>query len=161
LTTSTTQNLRFISELTKFGVTPMHSVFHIFKVLLEDFSGPNIDNFCTLLEGCGRFLLRSRDASTSDRMRAVVEMYKRKKSALHLDERQNTMLENAYYQCDPPERTAVEAKERSPMLLYIRHLFYNVLNRNSSDKVLKLVRKLHWEDPTVRPLLTPFSPPAY
>lgn len=37
------------------------------------------------------------------------------------------------------------------MQLYLRHLFYNVLNRNSSDKVLKLLRKLHWEDPAVRP----------
>ena len=35
------------------------------------------------------------------------------------------------------------------MQLYIRHLFYNVLTRNSSDRVLKLVRKLHWEDPAV------------
>lgn len=32
------------------------------------------------------------------------------------------------------------------MQMYIRHLFYNVLTRNSSDRVLKLVRKLHWED---------------
>lgn len=32
------------------------------------------------------------------------------------------------------------------MQLYVRHLFYNVLSRNSSDKVLKLVRKLHWDD---------------
>lgn len=36
------------------------------------------------------------------------------------------------------------------MQLYIRQLFYNTLTRNSSDKVLKLVRKLHWEDPAVR-----------
>lgn len=35
------------------------------------------------------------------------------------------------------------------MQLYIRHLFYNALTRNSSDRVLKLVRKLHWEDPAV------------
>lgn len=37
------------------------------------------------------------------------------------------------------------------MQLYLRHLFYNVLNRNSSDKVLKLLRKLHWEDSAVCP----------
>ncbi|BGP19262.1 hypothetical protein JCM10213_008219 [Rhodosporidiobolus nylandii] len=141
------KNLRFVSELTKFKITPVHVIFYIFKILLDDFSGPNIDNFCTMLEGCGRFLLRSE--STNERMRQVIDIFKRKKQALHLDERQNTMLENAYYQCDPPDRPAISPKERTPMQLYIRHLFYNVLNRNSSDKVLKLVRKLHWEDPAI------------
>lgn len=41
------------------------------------------------------------------------------------------------------------------MQLYIRNLFYNVLTRNSIDKVRKLARKLHWEDPAVR--LPPFQ----
>ncbi|GAA6010941.1 hypothetical protein JCM10207_004002 [Rhodosporidiobolus poonsookiae] len=147
LSETRSKNLRFISELTKFKVTPMHVIFYIFKILLDDFTGPNIDNFCTVLEGCGRFLLRSE--STHERMRQVVDTFKRKKAATHLDERQNTMLDNAYYQCDPPDRPAIPPKERTPMQLYIRHLFYNVLNRNSSDKVLKLVRKLHWEDPAI------------
>ncbi|GAA5860718.1 hypothetical protein JCM1840_001941 [Sporobolomyces johnsonii] len=141
------KNMRFIAELTKFRVTPIHVILHIFKVLLDDFSGPNIDNFCTILEGCGRFLLRSE--ATSEKMRQVVDTMKRKKAAMHLDQRQITMLENAYYQCDPPDRPAIPPKERTPMQLYIRHLFYNVLTRNSSDKVLKLVRKLHWEDPAI------------
>lgn len=52
-------------------------------------------------------------------------------------------------QCDPPDRPAIPPKKRTPMQLYLRHLFYNVLTRNSSDKVLKLVRKLHWEDPAI------------
>ncbi|GAA5841601.1 hypothetical protein JCM3766R1_006786 [Sporobolomyces carnicolor] len=141
------KNLRFYAELTKFRVTPIHVILHVFKVILDDFSGPNIDNFCTLLEGCGRFLLRNE--ATSERMRQVIDIYKRKKASMHLDQRQLTMLDNAYYQCDPPERPAIAPKERTPMQLYIRHLFYNVLTRNSSDKVLKLVRKLHWEDPAI------------
>ena len=31
----------------------------MFKVCLDDFHGTNVDNFAILLEGCGRFLLRS------------------------------------------------------------------------------------------------------
>lgn len=31
----------------------------MFKVCLDDFSGTNIENIAMLLEGCGRFLLRS------------------------------------------------------------------------------------------------------
>lgn len=91
-----TQNLRFYAELTKFRVTPIHVILHVFKVILDDFSGPNIDNFCTLLEGCGRFLLRNE--ATSERMRQVIDIYKRKKASMHLDQRQLTMLDNAYYQ---------------------------------------------------------------
>ncbi|KAG0661052.1 hypothetical protein C6P46_004159 [Rhodotorula mucilaginosa] len=147
LAESRSKNLRFLAELTKFRVTPVHVAFFVFKVLLDDFTGPNIDNFCTFLEGCGRFLLRSE--STSERMRQVVDVYKRKRAAMNLDERQAAMLDNAYYQCDPPDRPAIPPKERTPMQLFIRHLFYHMLNRNSSDKVLKLVRKMHWEDPEV------------
>lgn len=31
----------------------------MFKVCLDDFSGTNVENIALLLEGCGRFLLRS------------------------------------------------------------------------------------------------------
>lgn len=103
-------------------------------------------------------------------MQVILETMKRKKAAMNLDSRQVTMLENAYYmvrwflslwsiafshpslsplQCNPPDRPAVPQKERTPMQLYMRYLFYNALTRNTSDKVLKLVRKLHWEDPAV------------
>lgn len=83
------------------------------------------------------------------------------------------MLDNAYYQvsegitqslkcgpvtehslqptvqCNPPERKAIEHKVRSPMEQYIRHLIYDVLTKRTVEKVLKLLRKLHWEDPEV------------
>lgn len=52
-------------------------------------------------------------------------------------------------QCDPPDRSAIMVKERTPMELFIRHIFYDILAKNSVDKVVKLVRKLHWEDPEV------------
>jgi regulator of nonsense transcripts 2 len=33
------------------------------------------------------------------------------------------------------------------MDLFIRHLIYDVLSKKTIDKVLKLIRKLNWEDP--------------
>jgi hypothetical protein len=54
-----TQNITFISNLTKFKVVPPHLILHMFKVCIDDFSGTNIDNLALLLEGCGRFLLRN------------------------------------------------------------------------------------------------------
>lgn len=92
------QNINFISELTKFGVTPAHSVLHVLKVCIDDFSGSNLDNLCTLLETCGRFLLRTE--STREKMAAMLDTLKRKRSVQNLDQRQMAMLDNAYYQVD-------------------------------------------------------------
>jgi regulator of nonsense transcripts 2 len=39
------------------------------------------------------------------------------------------------------------------MELFIRHLIYDVLSRKTIDKVLKLIRKLDWDDPEVRKVL--------
>lgn len=86
-----------MSELTKFKITPSHSILHVFKVLLDDLSGPNITNLCVVMEGCGRYLLRS--PATAEKMMGVLEVVKRKiKVDVNLDARQVTELENAYYQ---------------------------------------------------------------
>ncbi|KAJ8473021.1 hypothetical protein ONZ45_g16451 [Pleurotus djamor] len=58
-------------------------------------------------------------------------------------------VKNAYYQCNPPERPPRQEKERTPMEMFIRHLIYDVLAKKTIDKVLKLIRKLDWDDPTV------------
>lgn len=53
-------------------------------------------------------------------------------------------------QCNPPERTPRQEKERTPLELFIRHLIYDVLVKKTIDKVLKLIRKLDWDDPIVQ-----------
>ena len=46
------------------------------------------------------------------------------------------------------------------MELFIRHLIYDVLSKKTIDKVLKLIRKLHWDDPvTTRTLHKLFTKP--
>ena len=62
--------MTFISVLTKFRVVPSHLILHIFKVCLDNFSGVNVDNVALLLEGCGRFLLRSEE--TGARFKTMV-----------------------------------------------------------------------------------------
>lgn len=71
---------------------------------------------------------------------------RRKQSHSHLDQRHVIMLENAFYQCNPPERVAREIVELPPMQAFIQHLLYEVLMKRTQDKVFKLLRKLHWED---------------
>lgn len=152
LAESRAKNARFIGELTKFKITPQHTIFHCFKVCLDDFAGANIDILAVLLETCGRYLLRS-DATT-ERTRGLLEMLRRKRAVQNLDHRQVLLLDNAYYQCNPPENKAVEAKQRSTLELYIRHLIYDVLNRRTFERVLKLLRKLPWSDTEVLTVLS-------
>ncbi|KAJ3556426.1 hypothetical protein NM688_g2036 [Phlebia brevispora] len=142
------KNITFLSNLTKFRVVPVHIILHMFKVCLDDFSLTNVENLAMLLEGCGRFLLRSEE--TRQPFGKMLDLLRRKQSMQHIDQRQLLLLENAYYQCNPPERTARQEKERTPMELFIRHLIYDVLTKKTIDKVLKLIRKLDWNDATIR-----------
>lgn len=152
------KNITFLSNLTKFRVVPVHVILHIFKVCLDDFSGANVENVALLLEGCGRFLLRSEE--TKERFSTMLELMRRKQSMQHFDPRQMLLLENAYYQCNPPERPPLIEKERTTVELFIRHIIYDVLSKKTIDKVLKLIRKLDWDDPTVsHSLLKVFTKP--
>lgn len=145
------KNIFYFSALTKFQVVPTHLILHVFKVCLDDFSGVNVENLAMLLEGCGRFLLRSKE--TSERFSAMLELMKRKQSMQHFDHRQILLIENAYYQCNPPDRIPREEKHRTTMELFIRHLMYDVLAKKTIDKVLKLIRKIDWRNQDVLSIL--------
>jgi regulator of nonsense transcripts 2 len=141
------QNVRYLAELTKCGVVPEHVIFHCLKVALDDFSRMNIEIMASLMENCGRYLLRNPD--TSPRMTSFLETLNRKKSAQHLGQQERMLIENAMYYVNPPERGAIEQKERSPVDMFIRKLIYLDLKRSSVEKITKLIRKMHWEDEEV------------
>ncbi|KAK8128483.1 hypothetical protein PG984_009591 [Apiospora sp. TS-2023a] len=127
-------NIRYLAELTKFGIVPEHVVFHCLKVSLDDFSRMNIEIICNLLENCGRYLLRNAD--TSPRMATFLETLQRKKSVQHIGQAERMLIENAIYYVDPPERAAIQQKSA--------HL-----------------PRLHWEEPEVVEILAKvFSKPA-
>jgi len=134
-------------ELTKFRVTPLHVVFHCIQVLLNNFNGFNIDIVCSLLETCGRFLYRIPETKT--RLGNMLDIMMRKKTVQHLDNRQVLLIENAYYQCNPPEKIIKPVKERSPIELYIRKMIYVDLGKYTVDRICKQFRKLNWDDPEV------------
>ena len=85
----------------------------MFKSCLDSFTGSNVENVAWLLEGCGRYLLRS-DTTHEPFAKMVrmkyalvflaiefflqLELMKRKKAMQHFDQRQSLLLENAYYQ---------------------------------------------------------------
>jgi regulator of nonsense transcripts 2 len=144
-------NIRYLAELTKFGVVPEHVVFHCLKVSLDDFSRMNIEIICNLLENCGRYLLRN--PSTSPRMASFLETLQRKKSVQHIGQAERMLIENAVYYVDPPDRPAIQQKERTPMELFVRRLVYVDLNKRNYTKILKQIRRLHWEEKDVVAIL--------
>jgi len=152
-------NIRYLAELTKFGIVPEHVVFHCLKVSLDDFSRMNIEILCNLIENCGRYLLRNPE--TSPRMASFLETLQRKKSAHHLGQPERMLIENAVYYVDPPERQAVVHKERTPMDTFIRKLIYMDMTKRNYSKILKQIRRLHWEEAEVVHILEKvFSKPG-
>ncbi len=140
-------NIRYLAELTKFAVVPDHVIFHCFKVSIDDLSRMNIEIIANLLENCGRYLFRNPD--TSARMTSFLETLGRKKSAQHLGQQERMLIENALYYVDPPQRSAIQQKERTPMDLFVRQLIYLDMTKRNYTKILKTIRKLHWEEPEV------------
>ena len=140
-------NVRYLAELTKFGVVPEHIIFHCFKVSLDDFSRMNIEIIGHLLENCGRYLFRNPE--TSPRMASFLETLTRKKTVQHLGQQERMIIENAVYYVDPPPRPAIQQKERTPMESFIRRLVYLDMNKRNYTKILKSIRKLHWEEQEV------------
>nr|XP_054752267.1 regulator of nonsense transcripts 2-like [Lytechinus pictus] len=139
---------RFIGELTKFKMCSKADTLQCLKSLIQDFRHHNIDMACALLESCGRFLYRSPDSHL--KTNALLELMMRKKSKMHLNERHSTMIENAFFYCNPPEVLKVERKVRPPMHEYIRKLLYKDLSKVSVEKVLKQMRKLPWDNQQIK-----------
>ncbi|XVF75478.1 hypothetical protein PTKIN_Ptkin13bG0191200 [Pterospermum kingtungense] len=138
------RNIRFIGELCKFKIAPAGLVFSCLKTCLDDFSHHNIDVACNLLETCGRFLYRSPE--TTIRMANMLEILMRLKNVKNLDPRHSTVVENAYYLCKPPERSARVSKVRPPLHQYIRKLLFTDLDKSSIEHVLRQLRKLPWSE---------------
>lgn len=120
-------------------------IFHCIKVLLDDFSTGSIEVLSSLLETCGRFLFKMPE--THPRMVTILEtIIKKKKAATNLDHRILLLLDNAYFSCNPPEKSARIEKIRTPLELFIRKLVLSDLNKENCERVLKMLRKLPWHD---------------
>ncbi|KAF9908195.1 hypothetical protein EC991_010121 [Linnemannia zychae] len=148
LSESRVKNIKFLSELVKFGLTPLPIIFHCLKVLLEDFVPQNIIVACALLETCGRFL-KLKSTTTATRLDALLDILKRKKAALHLEPRFLLMIDNAYYQCNPPEQSTRQKREVPPIEQFIRKLLYLDLCKKNVETTHKLLRKLDWSKPEI------------
>ncbi|KAF4525965.1 hypothetical protein B566_EDAN000756 [Ephemera danica] len=137
--------VRFIGEMVKFRMYSKVEALFCLKMLLHDFTHHHIEMVCNLLEACGRFLFCCPESH--QRTKIYLEQMMRKKSVMALDSRYVTMIENAYYYVDPPEASpSQQKKERPPMHDYIRKLLYQDLCKPTTDRTLRQMRKLCWDD---------------
>ncbi|CAH0546674.1 unnamed protein product [Brassicogethes aeneus] len=134
--------VRFIGELVKFKLYSKIEALYCLKVLLHDFMHHHIEMACNLLEVCGRYLYCSPDSH--QRTKVYLEQMMRKKSVMALDSRYVTQIENAYYHVNPPEIVTIAKKERPVMHQFIRKILYIDLQKNNTDKIMRLMRKLDW-----------------
>lgn len=54
--------------------------------------------------------------------------------------------ENAYYYVNPPEVITVVKKERPVMHQFVRKILYQDLQKNNTDKIMRLMRRLDWNN---------------
>lgn len=141
-------NIRYIAELAKFRVIPEHTIFHCLKVGLDDFTHNNIEIICSIMDICGKFLYLNPE--TSPRMKFYLSTLEKKKTAQHLAPQDRIMIENAVFSICPPENVRFkEIKDRSPIEQFVRKLIYEDLTDKTIYKVVKQIRKLHWEEEDV------------
>ncbi|KAI8911754.1 armadillo-type protein [Gorgonomyces haynaldii] len=144
--------VRYIGELVKFKLCPVIIPLRFLKVLLDDFQGLHIDLATTLLECCGRFLYQLQESH--EKMSQLLEILIRKKTVQNMDQRHKIMIENAIYQVNPPEQPIIQQQERSPLELFLRKLLYKDLTRNKATVIQKTLRKIDWNNPETKQLIT-------
>lgn len=169
------RNIRFISELTKFGVAPPQVSLDCLKVCMNDFKGHNVNISTTMLETCGRFLYKT--PHTHARIANSLEVMMKLKQAQNMDSNAETMISNAYY-CVKPIARAKRVQKQHPLLYkYCQRLLFldlkmetvsvNVKIKSSNGKagrvevrkekkdtcetVLRILRRLPWYDPELGP----------
>eukprot|EP01125_Pyxidicula_operculata_P019478 TRINITY_DN7077_c0_g3_i5.p1 TRINITY_DN7077_c0_g3~~TRINITY_DN7077_c0_g3_i5.p1 ORF type:complete len:1281 (+),score=421.17 TRINITY_DN7077_c0_g3_i5:575-3844(+) len=138
------KNIRFLSELVKFKVCSPNDIFKCLKMCLDDFVHHNVDVACALLETCGRYLYKTPE--THMRTKTMMERMIRLKEGKNFDNKQETMIENAFFSCQPPERPAMQKRERTPLELFLRKLIFTDLSDKNVKAITIKLRKLKWPE---------------
>ncbi|XP_055529686.1 regulator of nonsense transcripts 2 [Wyeomyia smithii] len=136
--------VRYIGELVKFGIYNKIEALFCLKCLLHNFQHHHIEMTCAFLEVCGVYLYNSRESRL--RTNVYLEQMMRLKTNTTMDSRHAQQVDTAYYLVKQPEGMRIQRKVRPLIHTYIRHLIFEELNKSNVDKMIKLLRRLNWED---------------
>ncbi|XP_050094823.1 regulator of nonsense transcripts 2 [Anopheles aquasalis] len=137
--------VRYIGELVKFNIYKKLDALYCLRCLLQSFQHHYIEMTCAFLEVCGVYLYNCRESRM--RTNAFLEQMMRLKTNTTMNGRYAQLVENCYYLVKRPEGLRMARKVRPLMHTYIRHLIYRELNKTNADKLIKLLRRLNWDDP--------------
>ena len=140
------KDVRFISELVKFGAFPIKNVFDLIDDLLDDFKFKSIECLCQILDNCGRYIYLNK--ASQDKFSSILDRIKKMahNNLVH-DDRAFRLITNSISICKPQEKTLrKKVKKRSDEEEYLRFLMNNCLNHeeNNIKKVAALIRRFDW-----------------
>ena len=140
------KDVRFISEMVKFGAFPIKDVFDIIRDLLDDFKFKSIECLCQLLDNCGRYIYLNK--ASQERFGQILDNIKKMAhNNLTHDDRAFKIITYSISICKPQEKSLIKkVKKRSIEEEYLRFLMNNCLNseENSIKKVACLIRRFDW-----------------
>ncbi|OAF68511.1 hypothetical protein A3Q56_03767 [Intoshia linei] len=99
---------------------------------------------CTLLDTCGRFLYLNPE--THNKMRVSLNVLNRKKTVHVYSPEQVSMIENSFFQCNPPEIDIQSIITYTPLELYIKYLITGEITFKNVNMIIKTLRKIDWKD---------------
>ncbi|EAA06251.5 AGAP000337-PA [Anopheles gambiae str. PEST] len=136
--------VRYIGELVKFGIYKKLEALYCLRCLLHSFQHHNVEMTCAFLEVCGVYLYNCPDSRM--RTNAFLEQMMRLKMNTTMLDRYVQQVENVYYLVKRPEGLRMARKERPLVHTYIRQLICRELDKSNVDKMIKLLRRLGWDD---------------
>ncbi|XP_058061437.1 regulator of nonsense transcripts 2 [Anopheles bellator] len=137
--------VRYIGELVKFGIYKKLEALYCLRCLLQSFQHHQIEMTGAFLEVCGVYLYNCPESRL--RTNAYLEQMMRLKKNTTMHGRHAQLVENCYYLVKRPEGCRMARKVRPLMHTYIRQLIYRELDKTNVDKLIKLLRRLDWDDP--------------
>uniref|UniRef100_A0A182PG91 MIF4G domain-containing protein n=1 Tax=Anopheles epiroticus TaxID=199890 RepID=A0A182PG91_9DIPT len=136
--------VRYIGELVKFGIYNKLEALYCLRCLLHNFQHHHVEMTCAFLEVCGVYLYNCPDSRM--RTNAFLEQMMRLKMHNTILDQYVQQVENVYYLVKRPEGLKVTRKERPLIHTYLRQLIFKELDKANVDKMIKLLRRLDWED---------------
>ena len=103
------RNIRFMSELVKFGIYyegNVNKMVENMQMCFEKFHGQNIEIVCNFIETCGRYYMNVLDPVHLKKFNEQLDLMWRLKEKEKISSRQLANIEQAYYMCRPSKYRA-------------------------------------------------------
>lgn len=148
------KNIIFFSEMVKFMQLPVYLIFHKIRTLIINLHVPNnIEILTVVFENLGIFLVNKSEYKAH--MEKMMALLKEKKKDRQLSINLKGSMDNLITLVYPPSIKSLNAstKELSPEQQFYHILIRRELQSFEFGRIVKLLRRAHWKDETVKDTL--------